>query len=81
MKITSVSVWTVIVPTIPGRVHSPEYVASTDWDMIPKHIIRLNTNTEYNGIGESWRGLSISEIREGAKLLIGKNPETATDPY
>tara|TARA_B100000029_G_scaffold58977_1_gene53145 strand:+ start:40047 stop:41174 length:1128 start_codon:yes stop_codon:yes gene_type:complete len=76
MKITSVSVWTVIVPTIPGRVHSPEYVASTDWDMIPKHIIRLNTNTEYNGIGESWRGLSISEIREGAKLLIGKNPET-----
>ena len=27
MKITSIDIWTVVVPTIPGRVHSPECVA------------------------------------------------------
>ena len=32
MKITSINVWTVVVPTIPGRVHSPEYVPATGWD-------------------------------------------------
>ena len=38
MKITSVDIWTVVVPTIPGRVHSPEWVPETGWDQVPKHI-------------------------------------------
>ncbi len=76
MKITSVAVWTVVVPTIPGRVHSPEYAVKTGWDEMPKHIIRIDTDTEFSGIGESWRGVSIEEIRDGAERLIGRNPET-----
>lgn len=78
MKITSVAVWTVVVPTIPGRVHSPEYAAKTGWDEVPKHIIRIDTDTEYSGIGESWRGVSIEHIREGAERLIGRDPEALT---
>ena len=57
MKITSIDVWTVVVPTIPGRVHSPEWVAKTGWDQVPKHILRLNTSTELTGIGETGRGM------------------------
>jgi L-alanine-DL-glutamate epimerase-like enolase superfamily enzyme len=32
VKITSVDIWTVVVPTIPGRVHSPELVPRAGWD-------------------------------------------------
>lgn len=78
MKITSVDVWTVVVPTIPGRVHSPELVEKTGWDEVPKHMVRLNTDTEMYGIGESGRGVEIDEIREAARKLIGRDPERLT---
>ena len=78
MKITSVDIWTVVVPTIPGRVHSPEWVAETGWDQVPKHIVRLNTDTELVGLGETGRGVPIEQVREGAAQLLGKDPEQLT---
>ena len=78
MKITAVSIWTVVVPTIPGRVHSPDYAEKTGWDEVPKHIIRVDTDTEYAGIGETGRGLPIEQVREGAGLLTGRDPEEIT---
>lgn len=75
MKITSIDIWTVVVPTIPGRVHSPEYVAETGWDQVPKHIVRLNTDTEFHGIGETGRGVEIDVVRDGASRLVGADPE------
>ena len=76
MKITSVDIWTVVVPTIPGRVHSPEWVPETGWDQMPKHLLRLNTGTELHGIGETGRGLPVDQVREGARLLLGSDPES-----
>lgn len=78
MKITSVDVWTVVVPTIPGRVHSVELVPETGWDQMSKHLIRLNTDTELYGIGETGRGVPIEEVRQGAGLLLGRDPELLT---
>jgi muconate cycloisomerase len=78
MKITSVDRWTVVVPTIPGRVHSPEYEGKAGWDEVPKHIIRVDTDTEYYGLGETGRGLPIDQVREGARKMIGRDPETIT---
>jgi muconate cycloisomerase len=78
MKITAVEVWTVVVPTIPGRVHSPEYVPETGWDQVPKHILRLDTDTDLYGIGETGRGMPIEQVREGARKLLGRDPETLT---
>lgn len=75
MKITSVDIWTVVVPTIPGRVHSPEWVAETGWDQVPKHLLRLNTDTELHGIGETGRGVPLEQVQEGARLLLGSDPE------
>ncbi len=75
MRITSVDIWTVVVPTIPGRVHSPEWVPETGWDRMPKHLLRLNTDTELHGIGETGRGLPVDQVREGARLLLGSDPE------
>jgi muconate cycloisomerase len=78
MKITSVDIWTVVVPTIPGRVHSPELVPKAGWDEVPKHLIRLNTDTELCGLGETDRGLPLEQVREGARLLLGRDPEGLT---
>ncbi|NKB69100.1 MAG: hypothetical protein GKR89_18685 [Candidatus Latescibacteria bacterium] len=78
MKITSVDVWTVVVPTIPGRVHSPEYVAETGWDQMPKHILRLNTDTELYGLGETGRGVPLEQVQDGARQLLGRDPEGLT---
>ena len=61
MKIVAVDVWTVIVPTIEGRVHSPEIVPETGWDRVPKHLIRLRTDCELVGIGETGRGEQIQQ--------------------
>jgi len=78
MKITSVDIWTVVVPTIPGRVHSPEWVPETGWDQVPKHLLRLNTDTELYGIGETGRGMPLEQVQEGARFLLGCDPEKLT---
>lgn len=75
MKITSVDVWTVVVPTIPGRVHSPEYAAETGWDQVPKHVFLIRTDTEFQGLGETGRGVPLEQVREGANRLLGADPE------
>jgi muconate cycloisomerase len=75
MIITSIDIWTVVVPTIPGRVHSPEWVAETGWDQVPKHIIRLKTDSELVGIGETGRGVEFDEVQKGARLLVGTSPD------
>ena len=78
MKMTSIDVWTVVVPTIPGRVNSPEWVPKVGWDEVPKHILRLNTDTGYYGLGETGRGIPIEDVRAGAGLVLGRDPETVT---
>ncbi len=78
MKITSVDVWIVVVPSIPGRVNSPEWVPKVGWDELPKHIIRLNTDTEFYGLGETSRTVPIEDVRAGAGLMLGRDPEGVT---
>ena len=78
MKITSVDIWTVVVPTIPGRVHSPEWVPETGWDRVPKQILRINTGTELAGIGETGRGTEAATVVAGAARLVGRDPESLT---
>ncbi len=73
MKITHAEVWTVVVPTIPGRVHSEEHGAA-GWDEVPKHIIRLNTDDGIHGLGETNRGCPLDQVQDGARKLEGRDP-------
>ncbi len=72
-KITEIEVWTVVVPTIPGRVHSPEY-GPAGWDRVPKHIIRLSTDDGIHGAGETGRGCSLESVQDGFARLRVKDP-------
>lgn len=73
MKITGIDVWTVVVPTIPGRVHSTPF-GPVEWDEVPKQIIRLTTDDEIFGLGETGRGTPIEAVRSGYAQLEGRNP-------
>jgi len=73
MKITKTDIWTVIVPTIPGTVHSPEY-GEAGWDKVPKHIIRINTDEGFYGIGETGRGVPKESVEALVKSLAGEAP-------
>ena len=73
MKITSIDIITVVVPTIPGRVHSASF-GPAGWDQVPKHIIRLNTDEGIYGLGETSRGTPEGAIRQGFNQLKGRDP-------
>ena len=73
MKITDVDVWTVVVPTIPGRVHSLSF-GKAGWDEVPKHIIRVNTDEGLCGLGETRRGCPLEDVEAGGRRLEGKDP-------
>jgi muconate cycloisomerase len=73
MKITSTDIWTVVVPTIPGRVHSECY-GPAGWDMVPKHIICMHTDEGYVGIGETGRGVPLESVQQLASRIDGLDP-------
>ncbi|MFT5087239.1 MAG: muconate cycloisomerase, partial [Planctomycetota bacterium] len=52
-----------------------EWVPETGWDQVPKHIVRLRTDCDLIGLGETGRGVDIDLVRQGAALLVGKDPE------
>ena len=73
MKIASIDIITVVVPTIPGRVHSASF-GPAGWDEVPKHIIRLNTDDGIYGLGETSRGTPEGAIQQGFNRLKGRDP-------
>jgi len=73
MKITSTEIWTVVVPTIPGRVHS-ECFGPAEWDRVPKHIIRIHTDDGLVGIGETGRGCPLEAVESLAIKIEGLDP-------
>lgn len=75
----------VVVPSRPDSVNSPEldrplhqlsYAGqrgfSVQFDAIPKVIIQLETNEGVIGLGESYRGLSLSQLEPSARPLLGQ---------
>jgi muconate cycloisomerase len=73
MRIASVDIWTVVVPTIRGRVHSAVY-GPAGWDMVPKHIIRVHTDDGHEGIGETGRGVPLEAVQRMAGQIVGLDP-------
>ena len=67
MKITHTDIWTVVVPTIPGTVHSD---VPAGWDQVPKHIVRVHTDDGLVGIGETGRGCPLDEVQAFAEEVL-----------
>ena len=77
MRITSTDIWTVVVPTITGRVQSAKFGPS-GWDEVPKHIIRINTDEGVYGLGETGRGAPLEAVQRMAAQIQGLDPRQMT---
>ena len=63
-----------MVPSLPERVNRPEWSHETGWDQVPKHILRLNTDTEFYGIGETRQEVPIEfKTQEAWDQILGPN--------
>ena len=75
MRVTAVDIWKVIVPIRPGVVNSacyPDQVLD-HWTEIPKHVIRVTTESRHVGWGETSRGVSRDQVDACAKGLLDQN--------
>jgi muconate cycloisomerase len=73
MRITDTDIWTVVVPALPGAVHSAVYGAA-GWDQVPKQIVRVHTDEGLAGIGETGRGCPLEAVQAAARALQGRDP-------
>ena len=78
MLITSVDTWRVMVPCRPGILERSGrwYEPGLDFDGVPKWIIRVNTDSDHTGVGESLGDSPFESIELGAKALLGSDPRT-----
>lgn len=84
--ITRILVDEVVVRARPDSVHSPEFARplhmlphggkaswSTEFDEIPKLILRVETDDGLTGLGECYRGIPYSTLEPMARGLIGQD--------
>ena len=77
MRITHIEKWQVVVPCRPGvleregRWYDP---GLSNFDAIPKWIIRVHADNGLCGVGESSRGEGAASIGVGIAALLGQDP-------
>ena len=73
ITITRVERFRVVVPMKPDSMTDPETAESSRFDLVPKTILRIHTDSGIAGIGESGRGEDYAGIERNAQFLVGKN--------
>ncbi|MFN0165609.1 MAG: mandelate racemase/muconate lactonizing enzyme family protein [Bryobacteraceae bacterium] len=72
ITITAVDLQQVVVPMKPDITDDVEVAESSRFDLVPKTIVRMRTDSGITGIGESGRGEDLAAIRKNADFLKGK---------
>lgn len=72
ITITAVDLRQVVVPMKPDITDDVEVAESSRFDLVPKTIVRMRTDSGITGIGESGRGEDLAAIRKNADFLKGK---------
>jgi muconate cycloisomerase len=73
LRITKVETFRVVVPMKPDSTTDPETAEDSRFDLVPKTILKIHTDSGIVGIGESGRGEDYAAIRRNAEFLRGKN--------
>lgn len=73
IAITRVDVVPVVVPMKQDSTTDPETAESSRFDLVPKLVLRLRTDSGLTGIGETGRGEDQSAVLRNAEFLRGKN--------
>lgn len=72
ITITSIELHPVVVPMKPDITADPELAESSRFDLVPKIILKIHTDSGITGIGETGRGESPEGVRKNADFLQGK---------
>jgi muconate cycloisomerase len=72
LTITQVDVFQVVVPMKPDSTAEPTLAESSRFDLVPKAILRVHTDSGIVGIGESGRGEDFAGIQRNAEAVRGK---------
>lgn len=73
LTITKIDRHKVVVPMKPDSTTDPETAESSRFDIVPKIILEVHTDSGIIGIGESGRGEDEAGIAQNAAFLTGKN--------
>ncbi len=73
VAITKVDLFQVVVPMKPDSTTDPETAESSRFDLVPKIIMKLHTDSGIMGIGETGRGEDYAAVSRNAEHLLGKN--------
>lgn len=77
MKIARAHWWEVDQFVHQEMVNSPEYSQAHErWDLVPKFLVRLETDDGHFGIGETPRGAKVEDVEAACRALIGADPRT-----
>lgn len=73
LTITRVELFRVVVPMKADSTTDPETAESSRFDLVPKTILRIHTDSGIVGIGETGRGEDYAAVERNAQFLKGKN--------
>ncbi|MCZ2075386.1 MAG: hypothetical protein HUU41_04765 [Bryobacteraceae bacterium] len=72
LTITGVSLYHVVVPMKEDSTTDPETAESSRFDLVPKIILEVHTDSGITGIGETGRGEDYAAVQQNAAFLKGK---------
>lgn len=72
LTITGVSLYRVVVPMKEDSTTDPETAESSRFDLVPKIILEVHTDSGITGIGETGRGEDYAAVQQNADFLKGK---------
>ncbi len=73
LTITRVELFQVVVPMKPDTTTDPEVAESSRFDLVPKIILKVHTDSGIVGIGETGRGEDLAAVQRNAAHVRGKN--------
>ena len=72
LTITKIDLFTVVVPMKPDTTYDPELAEDSRFDLVPKIILKMHTDSGVTGIGETGRGEEHALVAKNAEHLTGK---------
>lgn len=73
LTVTRVELFSVVVPMKPDSTTDPETAESSRFDLVPKIVMKVHTDSGIVGIGETGRGEDYAAVERNAAFLRGKN--------
>jgi muconate cycloisomerase len=73
LAITRVDLFQVVVPMKPDSTTDPETAESSRFDLVPKIILEIHSDSGIAGIGETGRGENLAAVQRNAEFLKGRN--------